>query len=372
MSNALATSPIQSLADPKASEQILNLGRAMLKYTTNGGRPLSNEQAAIMAVYAYATGANPYANELYWMPGKGPELGHAWYQRKSSEQTTGAITFTMRAATTEEANYNPDKGDIAWHVTMHASEHKREWAQARLGYYTQLQELGPEAAWKAATELAGPEPVWTAVGVVYASEKFGGQEKYDRNERAKKRGKKLCLKEGFPALAALEVGALEGQETQVKIVEVQRQLREEPKQTPRQIISELGFDDNVDEGEIIEDVPFTDEEPPLEHLDEAVIHQGELLDGELSAYQGWPKDVIHYIIANRLVGNKSPDITGERIEKTVNIVNRSSIVGPKSQPSYVYAWVTAYILQRRKDEPDGIARDLADTEIADAMAQDGV
>ena len=191
-------------------------------HLTPGGKNLDSAQAADLAVFAFATGLNPFNNECYYMDKIGPVPGIAGYRTKAQEWITATshrldyavrLTEDYRQATTDEADFDPDKGDVAWVCILTDNVSKLQWEQRLVTLMSDYRKLGAtfEESRKAAKEDVGACPSWTAVGVVHADEHFSGflwenniktdkykPEAWDRNERAKKRAAKGCYRKGFP------------------------------------------------------------------------------------------------------------------------------------------------------------------------------
>lgn len=182
-----------------------------LKLMVVNGKQLQNNEALALAQYAISTGLNPFLNECYYIPGVGPGPGIAGWRRKASEQLDyeakradlpiAQVWASARPAEASEASFDPSKGDIAYVVTLHDSISRTLWEKRILSHYIDLLKNGlKDDAWEIARELAGPEPEWVGVGVVFGSEKFSYDnkpEKFDRHERAKKRGEKLAIRKRF-------------------------------------------------------------------------------------------------------------------------------------------------------------------------------
>lgn len=181
---------------------------ARLKLMIVNGKKLTTDEALALAQYSIGTGLNPFLNEAYYIPGVGPGPGIAGWRRKAQEQLeyeakqanlpAAQAWSDARPATVYEASFDPEKDDIAYYVTIHDSISRTLWEKRVLSHYIELVKAGmKDGAWEISKELAGEEPAWTGVGVVKSSENFGSAEKFDRHERAKKRGEKLALRKRF-------------------------------------------------------------------------------------------------------------------------------------------------------------------------------
>ena len=206
-----------------SENEIKEVARKLMKLTPAGSR-LTAEQAVDLAVYSFMTGLNPFNNECYFMDRVGPVPGIAGYRVKTMEwlrATSGTkivprVYEEYRKATREEANFNPDAGDVAWVCTLYDSVSKEHWEKRIVETATIYSKMGAsfEEARRAAKEDVGDCPSWSAVGVVKADEHFSGNayrnnmkieneykpEMWDRNERAKKRAAKGCYRKGFPTV----------------------------------------------------------------------------------------------------------------------------------------------------------------------------
>ena len=239
--------------------QLEEMARKLLKLTPNGKR-LDVGQATDLAVFSLINRLNPFEGESYYMDKVGPTAGVAGYRRKTNEylmerygpQATYFLEYV--AATTLEADFNPDKGDVAWKVILHDSEMERRWMGQIIENLAGLKGAGytGDDAYQIAREMAGPRPCVEAVGVVHANEKFtydGGVEKWDRNERAKKRGEKQVLRRAYPVgvriVGDAEMGEVIDGVARDVAMDVASQIAAGPKRpegmTNDDIIASMGF-----------------------------------------------------------------------------------------------------------------------------------
>jgi len=218
-----------------------------LKYMIVNGTKLQEHEVYALAQYAIATNLDPLALECWYFPGKGPTPGIAGWRRKAQEQMeyeSGQHNnhFWCEYSDAKETDGVFDKNkDIAILVTLRDSVTQTSWRKAILDVTIPLIREGvpsPEAL-KVARELVGPEPVWTACGVVFSTENFGQVEKFDRRERAKKRGEKLALRKRFPRIHLVEP---EGSDSSFEASDF-KVIADEPRQfAPGQAMRELGFE----------------------------------------------------------------------------------------------------------------------------------
>lgn len=231
-----------------------------LKLMIVNGKRLQDQEALALAQYAIGTGLNPFLNECYYLPGIGPGPGIAGWRRKAQEQLDyeakradlpiAQVWASARPATPDEANFDPDK-DIAYFVTIHDSISRTLWEKRILSHYIDLVKNGlKDNAWELARELAGPEPEWSGVGVVKSNENFGSAEKFDRHERAKKRGEKLAIRKRFnlnlPAPVVWE---------EYDIIEADVSFVDAEPRPTKTVMAELGFDEPEPETPAIEYPP---------------------------------------------------------------------------------------------------------------------
>ncbi|MDD5170524.1 MAG: recombinase RecT, partial [Syntrophales bacterium] len=169
-----------------------------LKYMIVNGNKLEDKEVYALAHYAAANNLNPFAQECYYLPGTGPITGIVGYRRKADEALLDEchnfginepqhFWTETRQATQDEAVFDPDK-DIAVFVTLRDSITNKTWRRSYFETVRELRELGEKDFFEVAKQFVGPEPVWTGVGVVQGSENFGQKERFDRHERAAKRG----------------------------------------------------------------------------------------------------------------------------------------------------------------------------------------
>ena len=254
-SNSLATTEQKAaVQDDSAYTKAARELAKRLKYMIVNGNKLADQEVFALAHYAASTDLNPFAQECYYLPGTGPVPGVVGLRRKAQEALNaetnaarvpmGYFWIETRPALPGEGNFDAIK-DIAIHVTLHDSTVNKRWRTAYFETARELKELGEKDYLAAAKTFVGPEPVWTGVGVVAGSEAFsrdGKPEKFDRYERAAKRGEKLALKKRFPSLQQYEpatgAGAYDEDTIDSTFVETPSN---EPKRPEAEIMKELGF-----------------------------------------------------------------------------------------------------------------------------------
>jgi hypothetical protein len=172
------------------------------------GKKLSDIEINALAAYSMTNDLNPFNGECYYMPGLGPTPGIAGWRKKAQEQLEweaknsneiGAhywVEYTK--AEQNEARFDPTK-DVAWKVILRDWLSNKKWRQAVFEAMRELKEVGVDKPYEEALKLVGTEPTWTGIGVVTSTENFGN-DKMDRNERAKKRAEKIALRKRFPRI----------------------------------------------------------------------------------------------------------------------------------------------------------------------------
>jgi hypothetical protein len=234
----------ESPLNKKAHELALRI-----KYMIINGSKLADPEVFALAQYAAATDLNPFAQECYYLPGTGPVPGIAGWRKKANEQLVFEardINFRepvgfwvdIRPCEPGEANFDPEKGDIAYHVALHDTLTRQRWMTEYFFAANQFMKMGMNLheASDAAKLMIGEEPVKTGVGVVFANEKFtrdGGTEKYDRHERAQKRAEKLAIRKRFQRIDLHEPEGVDVDD----VVDIQ--FNEQPRMTEAQIMGEL-------------------------------------------------------------------------------------------------------------------------------------
>jgi hypothetical protein len=230
-----------------------------LKYMIVNGNKLSDNEVYSLAQYAAANGLNPFAGECYYLPGTGPCPGVAgWrtkaqdqldYEAKLAGQAGGNMWCDYYHADPLDCVFDPAK-DIAYKVVLHDSVSLRRWRDLVTETAVVYMKAGAPFfdAHDKARELIGDEPVTVSWGVVYGGERFaaeGKTEKFDRHERAKKRGEKLCLRKRFPRIHLPEPDNFD--DSQIVDSTDFHYVMDEPEQktsgrTVEQNIADLGFD----------------------------------------------------------------------------------------------------------------------------------
>jgi len=163
--------------------------------------------------------------------------------------------------------FDPEK-DIAYKVVIHDSVSRKRWTDSIKEIAVDFMKAGAPFfdSYDKAKELIGEEPVTVSWGVVFSSENFsaaGKVEKFDRHERAKKRGEKLCLRKRFPRIHLPEPENFDDQTIDAEDFKV---VMEEPEhkslnQPVSQSMRELGFDSGPDWSEQAPEEPVSEVAP---------------------------------------------------------------------------------------------------------------
>ena len=215
-----------------------------LKMMISNGKNLNNDEAIALAQYSVSTDLNPMLGECFYLPGKGPVPGIAGWRKKAyiqlqaeaeraNEPVVKMWTDTRDLTKQEQEDHEVKPGDVAVHVTLHESLSSTKWKEERFEFFLKGKDAGldHQSAWDTADEVVGDEPVWTGVGIVRKDEKFG-PDKFNRPERAAKRGEKLAIRKRFPTIYFPEPV-----NTGEPVVLEPRKTRSET-----EVLAELGFD----------------------------------------------------------------------------------------------------------------------------------
>lgn len=218
---------------------------ARIKLMIYNGKKLSDGEAEALAVYSMVNDLNPFVGECYYLPGIGPGPGIAGWRKKADEQ----LEYEARRAAQPSARFwcdyvDPDPrevgvlaaGDIAVKAVLHDTITKTAWEQRVLSHYIELVKAG-EKDIAIARELAGSEPVWSAIGIVRTGENFGG-DKMPRYERACKRAEKAAIRKRFPRVYLPEP---EGYDEALMVDGQFSEAPEQPRHTIEENVAALGF-----------------------------------------------------------------------------------------------------------------------------------
>lgn len=267
MTEATTDKALATTAEVKSISPINAMAREMasrLRFMIANGKKLADAEVFALAQYAAANDLNPFSGECYYLPGTGPVPGIAGWRKKAQEQLDwecgkaglkegGHIWFDHQSVTElQENSFDASKGDIAEVVILHDWLSNTRWRRAIFDTARQLREIGAPNAYEEAQRIVGPEPTWSAIGVVYGSEAFaadGKPEKFNRHERARKRAEKLALRKRFPRVSLPEPDEFandaidfevipEPHETKRSVEELQSMWGDEPKTTPAPSVSE--------------------------------------------------------------------------------------------------------------------------------------
>jgi hypothetical protein len=230
-----------------------------IKLMIYNGHKLTDPEAMALAQYAVATDLDPFVGECYYLPAIGPGPGIAGWRKKADEQLNYEREQAHEPLARMWCDYlDPvngevgqiEEGDYAVKAILHDTLSKTAWEQRVLKYYIELLKAG-EKNWNAARELAGPEPTWSAVGVVRKGENFG-RDAMPRYERACKRAEKAAIRKRFPRVHLPEpVGFDESEVIDTQFTETLAQIDSE------QAMSDLGYSEDPIPAE-------HDSNPPIE------------------------------------------------------------------------------------------------------------
>lgn len=229
-----------------------------LKFMIVNGNKLQDQEVYALANYAAANGLNPFAGECYYLPGVGPCPGVAGWRSKAQDQLDheakvagqqgGNLWCEYFHAEPGDCSFDPEK-DIAYKVVMHDSVSRKRWTDSIKEIAVDYIKAGAPFfdAHEMAKQIIGAEPVTTAWGVVFSIEVFGAPgkaEKFDRHERAKKRGEKLCLRKRFPRIHLPEpenysADTVDAEDIHFIMEEPKREV--DPNFNPEKAIEEMGF-----------------------------------------------------------------------------------------------------------------------------------
>jgi len=261
MDTELATKPDNggSLSVFGSDRAIVREMAERLKLMIANGKKLDTVEALALAQYSVATGLNPFLGECYYIPGKGAGPGIAGYRKGATEQ----LQSECRTAGEPSARFWCDyletngetklsEGDIGVKVVLHDSLTKSQWEKSKLSAFIECIKAGvdKESAWEIAEKLAGQEPTWSAIGVVRQGENFG-PDRFERYERACKRGEKLALKKRFTTLDYPEPKGFDsGAPIDAEFISIEEEIQAaitenaEPQErrSEAQLQAELGFD----------------------------------------------------------------------------------------------------------------------------------
>lgn len=333
-----------------------------LAYLIVNGRKLIPEERIALAQYAIATGLNPFNQECWYLPGKGPGPGVAGYRRRAQEQlyweasqVKGRVApdavyywFTWEEITEGDRFYHPDKGDIRYKAILHDSLTRNSWEARIIVRATEFIKGGVAAkdAYELARDLVGPEPTWDAEATVYGDESFAKDnrpDKWDRRERCKKRAESWAIKKRFnlqiPSPAGWDVEAIDA-----TFQEPQAQLTE---RTIDQSMSELGFETKT----TIEYTPPMPEEP----VDVTLVTGTEQPQQNEGARPYNPDTLKAKLLERSKKYEGKP--ASDRLRKVVASCMGTIFDGDESKRHIVLQWLTGY--QSTKEIPDSLIHAIA-------------
>lgn len=335
---------------------------ARIKLMIFNGKKLSDDETMALATYAAVNDLNPFVSECYYLPGVGPTPGIAGWRKKADEQ----LEYEARRAACPSARFWCDyldtepretgallAGDIAVKAVLHDTITKMQWEQSILKNMIELLKNKIENAASLAQEIAGPEPTWSAVGIVRAVENFG-PDKMPRYERACKRAEKAAIRKRFPRVYLPEPA---GYDDVVDGSFVEQPTA--PMLTQAQALTDLGVDPIQ---------PTHDGEPPIEQNQTAqsefqnIIDQEPALQDVMSGKEpiDWPPELITHLTTSNL-GVKD-------YAKCVEMLNRSKMLTITSPQKHFDMYVNWYCQARKGEKNEVDSADEADHLLANILA----
>lgn len=359
------------------------------------GKPLNLKEAAQLAATSYMLGADPYNDELY-STNIGIQKGIMLYRRKAKEYnmevhgSDGGYSIRFVQAKDGEADFNKAAGDVAWIAELVDEVQHKRWEGGYVKFFNMFIEAGAnfKEADGRATQLSGPEPIHTGIGVVDHRESFSKEqyvkdgkgrsvmstdesgnpiykpEMMDRNQRAKKRAEKAALKAAYPSMMTrLDRPNDEEPEDLSRLVgvivkEVDRlQIEAESKPAKpfneKKALEDLGFEQKFD---IAEDSP---------ELEEAI--EGEIVDGP-----GEVQKTLPVITEPRFGATVSENVISAKvgfvdIMKLNAAFELSNILSPAMEQKFYNMWSSFYADSRKKGNDKSAAADEADSKIANLL-----
>lgn len=230
-----------------------------LRYMIVNGNKLHDSEIYALAQYAAATGLDPFAGECWIIPGKGVCPGIAGWRKKAQDQLDYEAELAhlngshfwveYEIPSQDDCMFDPSKGDIAFVAILRDSVSQSRWRKSIIETTDGFVKMGAKFydAVELAKQVVGSEPVWTGYGVVFGNENFGGNEKFDRKERAKKRAEKVALRKRFPRIHLPEPSGDDVVDASDYNVVMEQPVQ--PQMSDQQAKKELGFasDSKADE-----------------------------------------------------------------------------------------------------------------------------
>jgi hypothetical protein len=212
------------------------------------GKKLTDNEIAALAAYAMTNDLNPFNNECYYLPNMGPTPGIAGWRKKAQEQLdweaqqSGELMahywIEYKKPEIGEAKFDSTK-DVAWKVILRDWLSDKRWRRDVFDAMDKLQAAKVDDPYHEALKLVGDKPEWTGVGVVTSGENFGN-DKMDRNERAKKRAEKIAIRKRFPRIK-LPDPEIDYDDDVIDIISEPEESR-----TEKEILTDLGIEQEED------------------------------------------------------------------------------------------------------------------------------
>ncbi len=171
-------------------------------------KDLTNDEVRSLVIASKFSGLDPFAGEIYYIPRLGIQVA-------SKVLVSDAVTAAARRGASIIVDYQQihsgtsagdqislAAGDVAWECIITDSAKRQRWFNERLQLIESYKAMGyapDEVRQLVKDDLGDRPPVITAMGVVRASENFGGpgaEQKFTRHDRAKKRATKKAINLG--------------------------------------------------------------------------------------------------------------------------------------------------------------------------------
>lgn len=181
------------------------------KRDDRGEWAVTDEQLTSLVIASLSSGLSPARGEIYFLPGSGVMVASkitAADAVAEQERLGNSLDIRFEKVTADMCELAGSiyarfsgairPGDVARACRIVSSKARRDYyaIRAAIAEEGRAYELRGAALMQFVTEHAGPAPETIALGIVRASEKFGGDEKYSREDRAAKRALKAALTMG--------------------------------------------------------------------------------------------------------------------------------------------------------------------------------
>lgn len=245
MTDQTSTTTALALQDYGKRDTIKELGDRLRKMMPSA-QAFTEAEALSVAQVAISHGLDPFTGEVWGLKGndgqwRGVMVGIKGYRKAARKTLNGDDTYWLSFLVISPSEMSETRAGVAVRCELRDSRTLRQWTERMSDIQKRL-----NVSYDVAREVVGPAPIWVGFGFAHPDEKS----KMPIYERAQKRAEASALKLRFDI--SFDFGETVGEEAEYEAVgdEVVEGIAEDvkpekPKQTPAEIVDQLGFPEEI-------------------------------------------------------------------------------------------------------------------------------